>query len=70
MDGKDQMFLSIYECMPSIMAVTYIGTENSAKPIIKSMKQNYRSNPWMVVGNDLVNMFVCASNHGPTPYRD
>lgn len=38
MNGYVKIFLSTYKCIPSIMDLTHIGTEN----IIKSVKRNHK----------------------------
>ena len=46
MDGNLKTFLGIYKCVPSVKVLSNSGLENikSAKCIIKSIKQNYKSN--------------------------
>ena len=50
MDDDVKMNLSICRCVPIIMAVSYIETEEileSVKRIKRSVKQKYSSNPFM-----------------------
>ena len=58
-DGNVKM--SIYKCVLHVIAVTYIETKKSVKPIIKSLKQKHRS-----IGQIHTQIVVVCKHHGPT----
>ena len=66
MDDASERILPLCKCLQSIMPVTNTGIEKfcikSVKYIIKSIKQKYRSNPYMNDANETI-LPLCKGLH-------